>query len=73
MRVLILLLLSTFATPSFAATYWIGAQPYQGCSIVEQDQAPALAGGAKVVGNGYSSEQDAQSAMQHAIACGGSH
>ena len=70
---MILLLLSVLATPSFAATYWIVAKPYQGCSIVEQDQAPVLTGGAKLVGNGYSSEQDAQSAMQHAIACGGIH
>lgn len=75
MRLLTLLVLFTAATavPSFAATYWVITRPYQGCSVVEQDQQPASTGGAKVIGSGYSNEQDAQSAMQHAHACSGVH
>jgi hypothetical protein len=75
MRLLTLLILFTAATavPSFAATYWIIARPYQGCSVVEQAQQPASVGGAKVIGSGYSSEQDAQSSIQHAHACSGVH
>jgi hypothetical protein len=39
------------------------------CLIVEQDQKPA----GKVIGNGYSTEELAQSTIQHAIACSGVH
>jgi hypothetical protein len=39
------------------------------CSIVEQDQKPA----GKVIGSGYSTEELAQSSMQHAIVCSGVH
>jgi hypothetical protein len=71
---LLILLMAATAVPSFAATYWIIARPYQGCSVVEQAQQPASVGGAKVIGSsGYSSDQDAQSAMQHAHACSGVH
>jgi hypothetical protein len=75
MRLLTLLVLFTAATaaPSFAATYWLITRPYQGCSVVEQAQQPASTGGVKVIGNGYSNEQDAQSAMQHAHVCTGVH
>ena len=58
------------AKPAFAATYWVvvDAATHQ-CSIVEQDQQPA----GKIIGSGYSTEELAQSSMQHAIVCGGVH
>jgi hypothetical protein len=65
------LILLALANPAFAATYWVvvGATPTHQCLIVEQDQKPA----GKVIGNGYSTEELAQSTIQHAIACGGVH
>jgi|HubBroStandDraft_5_1064220.scaffolds.fasta_scaffold1725984_1 hypothetical protein len=65
------LILLALAKPAFAATYWVvvGAAPTHQCLIVEQDQKPA----GKVIGNGYSTEELAQSTIQHAIACSGVH
>jgi hypothetical protein len=64
------LILLALANPAFAATYWVvvDAATHQ-CLIVQQDQKPA----GKVIGNGYSSEEVAQSTIQRAIACGGVH
>jgi hypothetical protein len=66
----VLILLFGIAKPAFAATYWVvvDATTHQ-CLIVQQDQKP----GGKVIGNGYSSEEVAQSTVQRAIACGGVH
>lgn len=64
------LILLALAKPAFAATYWVVVDaPTHQCLIVEQDQKPA----GKVIGNGYSTEELAQSTIQHAIACGGVH
>ena len=64
------LILLTLANPAFAATYWVvvDATTHQ-CLIVQQDQKPA----GKVIGNGYSTEEVAQSTISRAIACGGVH
>ena len=64
------LILLAFAKPALAATYWVvvDAATHQ-CLIVQQDQKP----GGKVIGNGYSTEELAQSTIQHAIACSGVH
>jgi hypothetical protein len=64
------LILLALAKPAFAATYWVVVDPTtHQCLVVQQDQKPA----GKVVGNGYSTEELAQSTVQRAIACGGVH
>ena len=64
------LILLALAKPAVAATYWVVVDPAtHQCLLVEQDQKPA----GKVIGNGYSSEEDAQSTTQHAIVCSGVH
>jgi hypothetical protein len=65
------LILLALANPALAATYWVvaDATPTHQCIIVQQDQKPA----GKVIGNGYSSEELAQSTIQHAIVCSGVH
>ena len=65
-----LIYLVALAAPATAATYWVVVDPTtHQCSVVEQDQKPA----GKVVGNGYSSAEVAQSTTQRASACGGVH
>lgn len=55
-----------------AAPYWIvvDAATHQ-CSIVEQDQKPEPSSSTSVIGDGYPTQEAAQSAIQHAMACGG--
>lgn len=65
-----LIFVVALATPAAAATYWVVVDPAtHQCSIVQRDQKPA----GQVIGNGYSSQDVAQSTTHRAIACGGVH